>query len=238
MTSNELLRIRNDASCHRMWPTCSVLQPLRKVTCHNLCNVCCFGCTCILLLRLLQPLGNVTVINSTISRSEAWHNGGGLCTEMLLSNEGDSWDERKFSKFPYNLQTQLVIGPGTNFHDNRGAGRHLYVGPYFNLTFQSSTAASSEPLNATSVGVTWRKRICGKGEYAAPSGFCEQCAAFTYQMSGILHRNTTCALAPNNTHAPGGAVVVPLTSNWHMVCTNSTTGTCNVPLATSLRQGC
>jgi hypothetical protein len=26
-----------------------------------------------------------------------------------------------------------------------------------------------------------------------------------------------CEDAPNNTHAPGGAVLVPLTSNWHMV---------------------
>jgi hypothetical protein len=196
---------------------------------------------------MLQPLGNVTMVSSTISRSEAWHNGGGLCTEMLLSNEDDNWFKRDESQFPYDLKTQLFIGPGTSFHDNRGAGRHLYVGPYFNLLFNASTEAGSDPLNASSVGVIWRKRKCGKGEYAAPSGFCEQCAAFTYQMLGKLHRNTTCAPAPNNTYAPGGAVVVPLTSNWHMVqpdthmCSDWGTGICAVPtgdrVPTSLRYG-
>jgi hypothetical protein len=194
---------------------------------------------------MLQPLGSVTVINSTISRSQAWHNGGGLCTEMFLSNEDDTWRGRDETQFPFDLQTQLFIGPSTNFIDNRGAGRHLYVGPYFNLMFDGSTKAGNESLTAFSVGVTWRKRVCGKGEYVAPSGFCEQCAAFTYQMSGKLHRNTACPLAPNNTHAPGGAVIVPLTSNWHMVrpdthvCDDQTVGSCTFPtggrVATSLR---
>jgi hypothetical protein len=136
---------------------------------------------------MLQPMSNVTVINSTISKSQAWHNGGGLCTEIFLSNEDDSWGDavatqlRLASQFPFDLQTQLVIRPGTNFHDNRGTGRHLYVGPYFNLTINASAEANSKPLSPFSVGVTWRKRVCGKGEYAAPSGFSEQCAAFTHQ---------------------------------------------------------
>jgi hypothetical protein len=149
---------------------------------------------------------------------------------MFLSNEGSSGGESDISQFPFDLQTQLLIGPGTDFYDNWGVGRHLYVGPHFKLTLNASTEAGTEPLNASSVCVTWRKRVCGKGEYVAPSGFCEQCAAFTYQMSEEPHRNDACKPAPNNTHAPGGAILVPLTSNWHMVhpraCINSTTGMC------------
>jgi hypothetical protein len=192
----------------------------------------CFCFTAAAGALMLQPLGNVSVIDTTIAGSEAWHTGGGVCTELFLSNEDDNWGDYNVSQFPYDLQTQLIIGHNTILYDNRGSGRHLYVGPYFNLSFADSAKHGRPAMNASSMGVVWRKRVCGKGEYAAPSGFCEQCPSFTYRMSGNLHRDTTCPPAPNNTHAPGGAVIVPLTSNWHMVhlntsmCAKSPSGSC------------
>jgi hypothetical protein len=169
---------------------------------------------------MLQPLGSVTITNTTVSKCQAWQNGGGLCTEMWIGNEDDYRNNRDISstEFQYDLRTQLIIGPNTTFEDNNGTGRHLFVGPYFNLTFQGHATPGGKPsLNETSVGVFWRKRVCGKGEYAALSGFCEPCSSYTYRPLDKPHRADSCTPAPNNTHSPGGAILVPLAHSWHLV---------------------
>lgn len=157
---------------------------------------------------MLQPGGHTTIHNATISDNQAWGSGGGLCTEM--AEESPSGTPAHI--FRHDLRTQLSVNG--IFEGNRGTGHKLYVGPYHNINFTNKTQ-----LNRTSEGVTWFKRLCGKGEYVARSGYCELCDSYKYSFEVALpgHRSNSCNTAPANALAPGGAVLVPLTNNWHAV---------------------
>jgi hypothetical protein len=112
---------------------------------------------------MLQPGANTTIQASSISGNRAWSDGGGLCTELA-----DEQESHMTGGLPFDRQTGLVVD-STRFEDNRGTGRHLFVGPYFELQIKRSQGN----LTLHSEGVTWKKRICDRGEYVASSRFCE-----------------------------------------------------------------
>lgn len=146
---------------------------------------------------MLQPGGNTSITNNTVfQRCKAWSTGGALATEM--GNDTTTYD----------LSTTLNVS-GT-FEGNIGSGKDLWVGPGFYLHITDSN------INMTSRRVVWHKRKCGKGEYiVATTGFCELCPPFTYSLLPFPHEERVCSSAPVHAYAPGGAVLVPMTSHWH-----------------------
>lgn len=66
----------------------------------------------------------------------------------------------------------------------------------------------------------WRKRLCDRGEYIVANRYCELCAPYTYSLTGTAtgdlgHQLTACSTAWSTGHAPGGAVLIAHTENWH-----------------------
>lgn len=161
---------------------------------------------------MLQAGGHTSILASTISRCHAWSTGGGLATEMDDENEKDPTK-------PFDRQTRLTI-QGTTFSDNHGTGRHLFVGPYFELSLTNTSevmGANQSSLNRSSPGVTWRKRICDKGEYVAPSTYCERCVSYKFSVDA-WSQNVDCTPAQSSkAYAPGGAVMVALSNYWHSI---------------------
>lgn len=154
---------------------------------------------------MLQPGANATIQASNITSNRAWSGGGGLCTEMADEQESHQ------TGWPFDRKTGLIVD-STHFEGNRGTGRHLFVGPYFELQINRSL----DNLTLFSEGVTWKKRICDRGEYVASSKFCELCVSFKYSRAD-RHTYPDCLAAPKTAHSPGGAVVVPLGNHWHDV---------------------
>jgi hypothetical protein len=106
------------------------------------------------------------------------------------------------------LQTTLslddVVFNGTTEYSK------LFIGPYFNLTINQP--ALLRKLNASSKGVTWNRRLCFKGEFVSDRQYCDTCPP--YQWSTLVgtpgHRARNCTRASTWAHAPGGAVLVPM----------------------------
>jgi len=113
---------------------------------------------------------------------------------------------------PFYAKTNLEIN--ATFSHNKGVGRDVWAGPLFNVNFTNPGLVS-----ANTPGVLVRKGICDWGEYMAPSGYCERCLGYTYSLDSGLRNKTQCDPAPNNTHAPGGAVFVPNAGFWHSAVT-------------------
>lgn len=150
----------------------------------------CAGCI------LIRPGAFTTISSSNFTNCIADNIGGGIST---ASYDDDS---RYFGK------TKLAID--AEFANNLGTGRHIWVGPYFTVTFPNKSR-----VNESTPGVLICKSLCSRGEYKAPSGYCERCNAYTYSLMPYPHNVSTCMPAPDNTYAPGGAVFVPNSRYWH-----------------------
>jgi len=154
---------------------------------------------------MLQPgvLANIT--NSTI-RSCSATSGSAICTDMA--------DEAEEGGNSTEFDRRSILYLDVELKDNKGDD--IVAGPYFELMFTNPAR-----LDRHSKDVVWRRRLCDRGEYVLPkSGYCEQCPASMYSLkvaegSARGHDLGNCTIAPVNGNASGGAVLVPLTENWH-----------------------
>lgn len=147
---------------------------------------------------MLQPGGPVHVKDTEFRGCEAWQLGGALCTET------DEQDQNVNSTL---LQRSTPLYIAAKFIGNKGSPKNLFVGPIFDLR-DSHGYMFTDP----SQGRVWVRKKCEVGEYI-PSQYCEPCQAYTYSFKA--EPLTECPAAPNNTYAPGGAVLVPHSDFWH-----------------------
>lgn len=149
---------------------------------------------------MLDRLAHTFIKDCVFEDNRAWSEGGGICTEM-----GDADDDDQALSREQDLNTSLVLD-NVAFLGKRQQHSKIAAGPYFRLVFKNTA------LNISSDGVTSRRRLCSKGEYVSPSRFCQACPS--YQFSAVEevpgHSQTECEMAPRLAHAPGGAVLVPL----------------------------
>lgn len=155
----------------------------------------------------MRKRAHVSITNSTLEANKAWSLGGALCTDM------DGRSDHNIPNNGSNLVGGQEIGNitvGAKFRHNTGLGFNLFVGPDFNLA-----AAAGKRFDLTKEGVRWLRRRCEKGEYLANSSYCEPCPPNNYLLTPGT-QNMQCEVAPKRTTlAPGGAVLVPLSSHWH-----------------------
>lgn len=184
---------RCDRSCIglRMHMPCSACIGLRWCTTAKV-FCCAAGCV------MLQPGAPVHIQNTTFLQCNAWQLGGALCTELDYNREKDL----------RHLEKSTELRVGADFKGNEGHGDGLFVGPYHNLTDLQGQYMFTD----AGQGKVWNSRKCEVGEYI-PSLYCELCQPSTY--SFCKEPPEKCTVAPNNTPAPGGAVLVPHSSFWH-----------------------
>lgn len=146
---------------------------------------------------MLQPGAPVHIENTSFTRCEGWQWGGAIATETEERNENNSALVQRSSQLYVDAQ----------YSDNQGNGENLFVGPVFELR-----DSQGYMFTDSSKGCVWFRQKCEIGEYI-PSKYCELCPAFTYSFTSVSDRK--CPRAPDNTLAPGGAVLVPLPGSWH-----------------------
>lgn len=152
---------------------------------------------------MLDRRANTFIKDCVFEDCRAWSEGGGICTEMADADDDDHDDQAL--RREQDLNTTMMLNNVT-FLGKRQHHSKIAAGPYFRLEFQNTA------LNISSDGVTSRRRLCSKGEYVSPSRFCQACPS--YQFSTVQevpgHSRAECEMAPRLAHAPGGAVLVPL----------------------------
>lgn len=157
---------------------------------------------------MLQRRAHTRIINSTFDNSHAWSEGGGVCTVMAGTRKEDL---DKTDDLQTTLEVHHVYFNGTSADDK------LFVGPYFrlNITGTNVTCGFPTDYNRTSPGIVHRRRLCDRGEYVAATNYCEECPS--YQFSTVEapngsagHEERSCTPANDAAHAPGGAVLVPI----------------------------
>jgi hypothetical protein len=157
---------------------------------------------------MLQRRAHTSIINSTINNSHAWSEGGGVCTAMPGARKED---QDKADDLQTMLEVKHVFFNGTSADDK------LFVGPHFRLIINGTNVTKGFPTdyNRTSPGIVHRRRLCDRGEYVAATNYCEECPS--YQFSTVVapngwagHEERNCTPADNAAHAPGGAVLVPI----------------------------
>jgi hypothetical protein len=113
------------------------------------------------------------------------------------------------------LQTMLEVNHV--FFNGTSADDKLFIGPHFRLNISGTnyTRGFETDYNRTSTGIVHRRRLCERGEYIAPTNYCEECPS--YQFSTVEapngsagHEERNCTPANDAAHAPGGAVLVPI----------------------------
>jgi hypothetical protein len=152
---------------------------------------------------MLQRRAHTTIANCTFNNSHAWSEGGALCTVMAGDNDDTDTEDD-------DLQTKLAVHHVV--FGGKSAADKLYIGPYFrlNITGENGTDGVDTDYNRTSPGIVWRRRLCDLGEYMAATNFCEDCPSYQFSTALPGHQERNCTPANDIAHAPGGAVLVPL----------------------------
>lgn len=150
---------------------------------------------------MVEPAGSTRITNSTFVDCRAVTAGGAVSTSMTSMTSSEDTI--------FQMTTSVIIGRTSmdGGFVNSGLGAAMFAGPPFNLTCTDNSCDEMDD-------VLWHRLQCTTGEYLPL--FCAMCQPFTYSLlDSDAVNSSSCLPAPNNTHAPGGAVLIPLDKHWH-----------------------